>query len=385
MLPAWVAFEKALGLRGSAQFICVAETFDVSVAGVGEDRQAELRGQVFIVTDRARWKKRLRTPFHEILTALDDYEAFPVSSTIQEFFAPRAAAFSKRCGENCAFQCRFSLHRNGVLNVTIDERDERAADAPQFPTGHRQHAVVSQIYFFLRDVGHRHQHHHDTTDTIVDLHEIRDGSDDINWRLKTLYSIYRRIISFKRQRDIAVQIQSVGLIAYAKAFKRIWLEQRPDAEAACEIPTYYDDAMRESIQASELRMRYKSQQASDRWSIFRTVTLALLGLIISFSNLIKIPESPPKIYDTPSPALVFTARLLLTAPFQFVGVLTAIILFAIFARSTYFRPDEWRVFRYVQALVQPFSKTAVFSIFSAAAILMMWFVWRTLLAGLAPH
>jgi hypothetical protein len=218
MLPAWRAFEKSLGLRGSAQFICLAETYDVPLGEAGQDKQAELRGKVFIIADRNRWNKKLKTEFSATMTAMDEYEAFPVSSTIAEYFSPKASAFLSICAENCAFQCSFSLHRNGVLNVTVSEADARASDAPQFPTEHRQHAVAGQVYSFLRNVGHRHQHHHQTTDTIVDLHEIRNMDDDVDWRLKTLYSIYRRIISFKRQRDIAVQIQSVGLIAYLSYF-----------------------------------------------------------------------------------------------------------------------------------------------------------------------
>lgn len=211
---------------------------------------------------------------------------------------------------------------------------------------------------------------------------IANTNDDVDWRLKTLYSIYRRIISFKRQQDIAVQIQCVGLIAYAKAFKRIWEEQRSAAKD--EIPTYYDDAMKESIQASELRMRYKSQQSSDRWAMFRTVSIALFGLIFSFSNLIKIPTPPPVIKAVPSPALIWTAAHVLTSPFEILGVVTALLLFSIFSRSTYFKPDEWRFFRYFQALVQPYSRFSAFTVFLAIALLIAWLGLKTIIGWHTP-
>jgi hypothetical protein len=123
MLPAWAAFEKALGLRGSAQFVCLAETFDVQIPGKPEDKQAELRGKVFIIADRERWSKRVKREFSKCLSALEEYEAFPTPQSIQTVFAPKNAAFNDIYAENCAFQCSFSLHRNGVLNVTVSETD----------------------------------------------------------------------------------------------------------------------------------------------------------------------------------------------------------------------------------------------------------------------
>jgi hypothetical protein len=367
MLPAWRAFERALGLKGSVHFICIAETVDV-----GTDKQGALQGRGFIISDRKRWRKKAKAQFFEAISFLDDFEAFPVSGTIRDYFSKRAEILENVCGVNCGFQCRFSLRRSGVLDLTVDENDVRAEDAPQFPTDHRQHAVAAQVYSFLRDIGHRHQHHSNTSDTIIDLHSI-EGGDDVEWRLKTLYGIYRRVISFKRQSDIAVQIQSVGLIAYAKAFKRIWLEDRPDAEELKEIPIYYDDAMTESIQASELRMRYKSQQSSERWSIFRTVTISLLGLILSFASIIKLSDSPAaKISAAPSPLLMWMAKQILFAPFEVVGISIAIMLFVVLARTTYFRPDQWRVFRYMYALMQPYGKRYVFSFFLIIGMVGIW-------------
>lgn len=63
MLPTWKPFERAVGLRGSAQFICVAKTFDV-----GADRQGVLRGHAYIISDMDRWKEKLRNPFDGAIT-----------------------------------------------------------------------------------------------------------------------------------------------------------------------------------------------------------------------------------------------------------------------------------------------------------------------------
>jgi hypothetical protein len=56
--------------------------------------------------------------------------------------------------------------------------------APTFPAGERgghiEHILTAQLFFFLRDIGHRHQHHDPNTDTVVDLWK-DNPNDPFDW------------------------------------------------------------------------------------------------------------------------------------------------------------------------------------------------------------
>lgn len=368
MLPSWSIFEHWLGLTGKAHFICSAETFDL-----GADEQACLRGRVYVISEAGRWQCNVRRRLREAFEVLDGYSADTSSNGITQHFAGTKSNLDAACAQNCAFQVYFCMQRSGILDIVTDSTYLRCAEAPEYPGGNLLNAVTAQVFSFLRDVGHKHQHHYPSTDTIVDLHEIT--TDDFRWRRKTLYSIYRRIITFKRQSDIVVQIRSVGLLAYAKAFKKIWLEDRPFAERECEIPAYFDDAMQQSIQSSELRMRFKSQHSNERWNVTRTVTISLLGLIISFASLIRLNAVaiPALEKVTPSNALIWAATAILRDPVWLISITCAVIFFLVFVVfNKSVKPREWRLFQYIQPLLQPYRRRYVFLITTVAAAFIIW-------------
>lgn len=355
-LPAWAPIERALKMQGRFHFVCLAKTEDAAVSnGAFFDKQGALVGRVFIISDRSRWKEKVKELFFSAARKIDEYARFPTKQPIRDYFETSFEETISKIGPHCAFQCQFALKRNGVIDFYVDDTHDRAADAPEFPTGDHQQAVTSQVFSFLRDVGHVHQHHAKSSDTIVDIYPIND-EDDITWRRNVLYSIYRRVISFKRQCDIAVQIQSVGLLSYADAFKKAWIEERPSGSN--EIPVFHDEPMKESIRASELRMRYRRQQSSERSAVCRTVTLSILGLVISLASLIKV--SSISLNVAPSPALQWITRQLITQPFRTAFDIGAVALFVALVSSSQFRPDGWKFFRFFQALAQPYRSKVVF-------------------------
>lgn len=152
MLPAWPVFEHALDFRGAAYFVCVAETEDIPARNnVPTDKQGALTGRVFIIANRKRWKKKTKKPLAAAIGVLDDFDAFPTVDSIQSSFETTYKELLSSLGEHCSFQCKFYLRRNGVIDIWADPDDKRAGDAPQFPTDHRQHSVVGQVFSFIRD------------------------------------------------------------------------------------------------------------------------------------------------------------------------------------------------------------------------------------------
>jgi len=121
------------------------------------------------------------------------------------------------------FAARFRLDRDGEATLEIPDLNSLSDDAPSFPNSEKEHylhLVSSQLFFFLKDIAHHHQHHDPHTDTLVDLHQFDEG-DDYYWRCETLRGLYRKILEFKRLRSESVCRSARGVLVYARSFKSL--------------------------------------------------------------------------------------------------------------------------------------------------------------------
>ena len=191
-----------------------------------------------------------------------------------------------------------------------------------------------------------------------------DQNDDLSWRLKTLYGIYRRIITYMRRNDIAQQISSIGLLAYAKSFKAIWLETYPndDKDGSRRIPVFHDTEMRESIGAAEVRMRFKLQRRSEQNATFRTLAFGVVGVIFSLVGILRL-SSTPTIAVPPAPYFQLAATWLLKYPLQILMPMVVVIYLASVAIPRYFRPQHWGFFKTLLALAQAYERYKVVAAF----------------------
>ena len=78
--------------------------------------------------------------------------------------------------------------------------------------------VASELFFFLKDVCHRHQHHSPRTDTIVDLHDTSENK--LLWKNETLRALYKRVLDFKRSSSPGTSYSALGMLSYIRSFKR---------------------------------------------------------------------------------------------------------------------------------------------------------------------
>lgn len=354
--------EMLLQLRGELQFVCIAETKDLH-----PDRQTLLVGSIYIIDRKNIWPRSVRATIVRVRDKLRDYTYTADSPSIEEYFAETVQEGNTICSENCFFQAVFSLHRNGVVDITVNSSMETAQTSPQLPKlpahrKHVEHILAAQLFFFLKDIGHRHQHHDSRTDTIVDLYNISDAGNDLTWRLSTLYSIYRRIISNKRTQSVNAYFSSLGLLAYAKAFKHICKEQLP-RQLHHRLPPFYDEALEESVRASELDMEYRSNTRQERSEKRRNINIAAFGLTLAVLGLLSLTGL--KIDAPPHPLLVKLARLCVSEPLLVVTGLAA----AIFGPSL--QPEKSSKFRNAFYILQPFNQTMTSAIFVLSGILLI--------------
>lgn len=374
-------FRRHLGellfrLRGELQFVCIAETKDITL-----DQQALLVGNIYIFDKRSIWPKHVRNQIIDARDHLQSYNYTADSSSIESHFAQYSDDLKRTCSAHCFFQARFSLHRNGVVEFSVDTQMEVSPEAPRLPGSyahrkHVEHILAAQLFFFLKDIGHRHQHHDARTDTIVDLYNVSDEGNDLSWRLGTLYSIYRRIISNKRARSVNAYFSSLGLLAYAKAFKHVCKEQLPQW-LHHRLPTFYDDALEESVRASELDMEFRSNKNQEKNERHRNVILATFGFLFSMLGLLTLTNT--RISAVPDPYLIKIAEFLVSYPL----IVSAIILVLIFA--SYMRPEDQSSSRSIFYFFQPFNQffTSAFFVLLGASIItaQVYFIYRFLILG----
>lgn len=362
--------EALLKRRGKLYFVCLAGTEHEA-----DDKQSRLKGRIYILSDKNAWKGSIEPAIDAHVAALQAYFFTARSGPISTHFEPHLSTMRELLNVNCAFQGEFSLDRSGVVDICIDTDHKRHSTAPSFPHSpdevrHIRHILAAQLFFFLRDIGHRHQHHHPYTDTIVDLYECNDG-DDLYWRHSTLYSIYRRIISYKRKRDIEVQISSLGLLAYAKAFREICKDSGISED---KLPTYYVDPLRESIQASELRMRHVTQTEQEKSATRRTVLFWVVGTAISIAGLMNVAHV--KVSARPPETLIWLVERFVERPFSFaIVVISAAYLWRARDKGQ-FRPERFPPLRYLQAILQSLPKPRSEALFKGIGVSLI-------LAGLA--
>lgn len=368
----FLPFKRRLGeflfkLSGDLIFICLAETRDE-----GGDKQAILYGKIFMITIN-RWRQYVREPMRQARKYLRSYKYDAEGQSIEVYFAPMLHRVSQICSNNCCFQGSFSLHRNGVADVSIEDVMQVAPDAPPLPeasghSDHIRHILAAQLFFFLKDIGHRHKHHDAKTDTIVDLYDL-DTDSELDWRLSTLYSMYRRIISNKRGYNISSQFKSLGLLAYAKAFKYICLEELPKPIVS-KLPTFYDDALEESIRASELSLNYQVDTDRQIRETVRNVLISAFGTLLSLIGILALAKID--LYGaTPSPWLVSAAKFLIEKPFHALAVTFG---FWLFLRTVYtgrIKPEEFAAARATQYILQPFTRWVPIAIFTLIGLVLI--------------
>jgi len=173
-----------LKLKGDFYFVCIAKT----VHHEGR-RQEFLDGWLILFENTEVWKNHVAPMLKELQDHIRQYRAYSLSCSLDEHVATKYQATINRAKTLSSFNAQFSLSRSGTVSIAVPLKPVVSSKAPAFPKdtpnrGHMMHLLSAQLFFFLRDIGHRHQHHDPKTDTISDLHRIDKVDDDFNWRLR---------------------------------------------------------------------------------------------------------------------------------------------------------------------------------------------------------
>jgi hypothetical protein len=301
------------GIDGRIWFVFLACTEEVP-----GKHQYHLNGRAFMFTDQSRWKQEVRPGIRDFQDHLRGF-LFHDHGNLRNYAHNQHANVLDLCTKTCSFYADVKIKRSGTSELSFPSPISAAHGAPVLPSDpekltHIIHILASQLFFFLKDIGHRHQHHDETTDQIVLLYET-SPDEDSSWRNKTLFSIYRKVIQIKRDPHISTFSDSLGLIAYADSFTKISAEENKSDPP----PPYFGRETSYSIKATQARVERETRDRQRLLDIFRTTTLTVAGVLFSFMGLLKLSNYTSSV--KPNPILTGILEWILVYPLQSIALL----------------------------------------------------------------
>lgn len=363
-----------LKLKGDFHFVCIAKT-----THDGDRNQEFLEGWLVIFQDSETWKNHVLRIINELQGHIRKYRAYAHEVTLDEYSNRKFDATIKEILPMSSFNAAFSLSRSGTTSIAIPEKPIVSAKAPALPKdkfhrGHMMHVLSAQLFFFLRDIGHRHQHHDPKTDTISDLHRLNTVENDFTWRLNTLHSMYRKVIDLKRAPHSDTLANAMGVIAYATTFECICREELGKNKAK-KLPIYYSTQTKDSISAAKSALELSYTEYVRKRDGRRGLLLSFLGAIFAFVALLSLAKDANNIEA--DPFLLYIAKIMLVYPFYSFGFV-AFLYFIYGKMVVHGEPKAFPLFRKTLRLTHFMSRSTqivLWFLMGALAILAFYWVW----------
>lgn len=222
----------------SANFALVGQTGPCHRRRAGEtweDKQGVLTGSVFLLQkhSHARGKRRdrlVRSLRQSVANFRASQDSEPlISLAYDDIIAGRTALPIEANTALQIPQAHFALYRSGELRLrllpeTLPERfrdvDGRLIEESQLEYYRAQfeEQLAQHFYYFIRDLAHRHYHHHQETDSLLPLIK-SPSSDDLGWRRETGYALGRAALEARRENELLSYKKAEGIVAYGRAFE----------------------------------------------------------------------------------------------------------------------------------------------------------------------
>ncbi|MFO1080359.1 MAG: hypothetical protein U1E23_07025 [Reyranellaceae bacterium] len=311
---------------------------------LGGRSQEALTGDVFIVQRKTAWANA-KQAVETLRTVLDGYSERAGHGSLADYVNREWNNCLQALEKLCAFTVKLEICRSGRTTIEVDDADLTREDRPSLgKTRVTQERVAqwlsAQIFYFLRDIGHHHQHHDPTTDTIVDLVRF-DGIDDLSWRQQVLYNIYRTIIQYKRNPQNKEFHACLGLLAYASTFREV-SKQELDSASAEQLPYFHDSGLERSLRSLQDVNQLESERRSQRNSVLQNIVLWIVGTVISVVGLLQVTDDKFKIND-PSDILLWFARFAVQKTDVLVGIVLCLVILTVISHSDAgWNPRRWK-------------------------------------------
>jgi hypothetical protein len=196
-------------------------------------------------------------------------------------------------------EASFRLPRNGMLELKLEhisdvEDDKLRWSSKEQGIAYKQFELdtVSQVYYFMKDLCHQHQHHHAKSDTLLPLIRAHgetgeiDGVDKQSLNDSVLRSLYRAVLKMRRTHSEGDHYKMKGILAYIQSFKNVMGSQKVD-QYVCDA----DACMLSAIEAKAGQLKSTSEKKARFYALLPgifSLSVATMGLMFAFSSVVII-------------------------------------------------------------------------------------------------
>lgn len=271
-------------------FILVAETTHFQ-------KHENLSGIAYIVRKK-NWRvaKQKIEVFQDCLrTAAEEITSGSIKSMSATIVAPQKALLDE-LDHISIFKAHIKMSRSGTTDIRYDpitkHKEPVTFPTDEFLKERMFRAISAQVFYFIKDISHHHQHHHKTTDTITDIYPISSPNDDTEWRASTLYSMYRKVIEYKRRPEKDTFNDCLGLLAYADSFRKISESEHKFSQV---LPVYYSEEVSKSIIATQSKFERRIEENRYFEDKRKNFFIAAFGIIIAYIGLMQFTGTTSQI------------------------------------------------------------------------------------------
>jgi hypothetical protein len=308
--------------KGKFFFVCVAKS-----EGVSGSQTNALSGLLCLVHP-AKWSAEIKQIVEDAQDQIDACGQYVpgqgADAYVQNHSQPIYDAVTSALVSRADFTCRFTLNKNGEATLVPPEKwtGHEQCDSDE-KKEEQQYKVCSHLFYFLRDLGHRHQHHSPNTDNITLLYP---KGDDKLWKYEVFRRIYLKMTDYEWQKKETVYFSCLGLLSYVRSFNRIFREDLKEFDLVRQaiIPLRNMELSIEASYQTMSQLMRSRQAAADN---FRGVTIGLVGLVLSFASLSQLIKTGVLSIGEVSSQIKYLDRFMLTQPFDFVSILFAVVVY----------------------------------------------------------
>lgn len=340
---------------GDFWFLVTGEAPDSGISST-----APLKGSITIFMNSSRqWRQFEKSGYS---AALNEFKISNQLSCEQAYEALQKN-IATNIKEYALLSFTFQLERHGRFELILDDESDGNLTAQE---NLDIHLIARQCYYFFKDFCHIHQHHHPSTDTLIDLY--KDGSGSC-WRENILRVLYRKVLSHKRNKTIQNFDEALGILPYIESFQNIEKDHFKENKTALELEF---TLVKESITTKRNQLLHELQNKQLSSDQFRSTLLVVLGLILSFLSLGAYLK--PQVHIPADSVTNGIISWILNHPDQ-LSLIVPVMTYAYLVLTGAFPMVRWRIFKATLKLLLTFKRnigilvSLIISLTTAAAVI----------------
>lgn len=253
------------------------------------------------------------------------------------------------------FFAPFRISRSGECTIYSQKHIKVSRDAPDFSDSpsdkeHERDLICDQLFYFLKDITHAHQHHSPRTDSLSTLHRVERG-DKGRWKHEVIRSLTLSVLRMKRERGHFGATKALGILAYLSSFRSVFDPQRKI------IPGYSEEYLSQSVRAMSEQDKEDLARKNKSSDTVRNTIIGVSGVALSVGSLFSISRDSQQGYTSPAPdALLQLLGYLLIEYFHLFLMILVVVLFLYWGYRTVFSWEKIPPVRDLVRLLSPLGK-----------------------------